>query len=467
MSDDRKDGPSSDDAFDAEERRALDAWTVPDAQPGLADRVLAARAPVVEDEEEDEGGGWRKKRGVALVAGAAAVLAVVFLTDQSATGDVETTARQTVAIGSRAIAVAEADSAIAWNVGRRGDAVIDQVRGNVFYRVEKGGLFLVRVGDVKVRVVGTSFRVEVSKMNSKKAMALGAGAGALVAATVTVTVYEGRVVSASPNGKVTLEAGEAAVVVDGLAPTKVRPALSSRPTVGAATSPRGATEAEPVVERTPGASTPAELARLLADTQAENVALRAKLEQKEAALDEANAPRKFFDPSPQSLQSMADDCAIAWDTVSTGVTPPTVPDEAMAQLELSEEEREIVNAKMKESHDALKDDIRRAYTQVTGDSNTGSLATEAMFAEINDKTSLAELRRIFMRLSHERAGRSPPAANDAAMTPAEQLYRAVTSSGDRLEAAIAEEIGPEQARRIRGHRDGWNSKSRSSNGCPK
>lgn len=445
-----------DDDLSREEREALDVWTVPDLPGDLAERVLGA---------EPEKAARPSRRWAALAAGAAAVFAVVWLTDRSATGSAAPSSRTTLAIGDRATAVAEPGSALAWRVGRRGEAVVEQNRGNVFYRVERGGSFEVRVEDKRVRVLGTSFRVEVIEMDSKKAAVLGAAAGALVATTVVVTVYEGKVVTAAPGGEVTLEAGEGARMGATGAPRRFRPEMSAakRDESAEEVVARVADDA-PVV---PEDETPQALHRALTKANLENHHLREELAKAKQELAEAPEDRKFFEPSERQLQTMADDCLVSWDVVSTGPKPPTVPDDDVEKLNLAQGEREIVDRLLKASHDELKETIRQTYTAVTGDTNTGSLATEAMFAEITDKTPTESMRALFLRLSHERAGRMPPPAEGAPMEPIEQMFRVLTSSGDRLEQAIAAELGPEQASAIRGAHNGWNSKSKSSYGCPK
>ncbi|MEQ8274477.1 MAG: hypothetical protein RMA76_45275 [Deltaproteobacteria bacterium] len=449
------------DAFTPEEREALDAWDVPALPDDLAERVVP-EAP----REEAPKPRSKSRRWMALAAGAAAVFAVVWAFDRSAQGEASPSTRTTIAIGDRATAVAEAGSALAWRIGRRGEAVVQQNRGNVFYRVERGGTFEVRVQDKKVRVLGTSFRVEVIEMESKKAALVGAAAGALVATTVVVTVYEGKVVTAAPGGEVTLEAGEAARLTDEGKPKRFAPQLSAKardkPADGMMA--RAVVVDEPVV---PTDETPEELHQALTKANLENLHLKRELAKVKQELAEAPDERPFFEPSEKMVQRFADDCLVAWDAVSTGVKPPTVPDADVDKVGLTEGEREIADKLLAASHDELKAVIQQTYTAVTGDPNTGSMATEAMFAEITDKTPREVMQQLFLRLSHERAGRLPPPPEGTELQPVERMFRTLTSSGDRLEQAIASELGPDQARKLRQAHNGWNNKSKSSYGCPK
>jgi hypothetical protein len=109
--------------------------------------------------------------------------------------------------------------------------------------------------------------------------------------------------------------------------------------------------------------------------------------------------------------------------------------------------------------------VQQAYREVTGD-DTGGLSTYAMLMELDDKVPEVELKQVFQRLSAERAGRIPAPAELGSRPPVERVYRALTQSGDQLEQAIAKELGPEAAKRLRRVRDGWSSRSRSSYGCP-
>src|SRR5262249_53158704 len=89
-------------------------------------------------------------------------------------------------------------------------------RGNVFYRVERGGPFVVATAAGSVTVLGTCFRVEVQEM--KKTWIAGA-TGAAVSAALLVTVYEGRVLLAKSHGSLELGAGEHGHAAAGAAPT--------------------------------------------------------------------------------------------------------------------------------------------------------------------------------------------------------------------------------------------------------
>jgi hypothetical protein len=208
--------------FSSEERAALDAWTA-DAPPSdFAERVIA---------RDVEARAFQRRRTIAIAAlggvAAAGVVAAVLvhgLASRSAfersVGDHLSSVRASVRMGGRAIAVSEPGTSLRWSIERDGTGEVEQSSGSAFYRVEPGGAFIVKTPVGHVRVVGTCFRVEVEDMGSAK-IGIAAAAGAAIASAVIVTVYEGKVVTASPEGEVALAAGEAARMKAGGAPVRI------------------------------------------------------------------------------------------------------------------------------------------------------------------------------------------------------------------------------------------------------
>jgi hypothetical protein len=131
--------------------------------------------------------------------------------------------RRSLDVGGRATAVAESGASLDWRVAANGHALVHQTHGNVFYRVEKGGAFVVATPSGDVTVLGTCFRVEVDPMNPKLQSAVAAGAGAIVTAAVLVTVYEGKVRVSNAHGQVDVRPGEQAVAQEGVAPSRLPP----------------------------------------------------------------------------------------------------------------------------------------------------------------------------------------------------------------------------------------------------
>lgn len=296
----------------------------------------------------------------------------------------------------------------------------------------------------------------------------GTAAGAAIASVALVSVYEGGVVTASPKGELAVGAGETVLLEGGRAPVrKAEPKSGARSAAMERVDPSrdlAAAEGSPSGSEggvlAPGAS----LARAMKAGD-----LEAKIEALEKKLAEAkgNANKtKTYDLDPAELKEMAQRCELRWDMVGLSADPPDFSESLASEIGLSDDERRVVERAFATSHKRAVDDVRKIYVEVTGDEGTGSLAAEAMFAEINDKAPEGELKRIFQKLARERAGLEPRPTDLTKTGPVERMYRTLTGSGDALESDLASELGPESARRVRDLRGGFNSKSRSSHGCP-
>ncbi len=131
----------NDDDADDLAGRALARWQPPGAPSDFADRVLAARSAPASAAP-------RRARWVgatALIATAASVAVWQWpaaAPTREAMPARAVAERESIALGGRGIAVAEAGAALSWR--RDGRAVtVAQTAGEVFYRVEAGGPFVV------------------------------------------------------------------------------------------------------------------------------------------------------------------------------------------------------------------------------------------------------------------------------------------------------------------------------------
>src|SRR5262245_29991743 len=197
---------------DPELSRALDAWHPLAPPTGFADRVLAARGAGAAPPQSRR---WRIGVAIGIVAAGAAVAgAAVMLRSphRATTGALRAARRTTAALGDRGVVVAEQASELTWRIDDRGAADIVQRRGEVFYRVEPGGPFVVHTPAGDIRVTGTCFRIEVEDMNTNKKLVLSGLAGAAVASTVLLTVYEGHVIAETRSAKTELAAGTRATL---------------------------------------------------------------------------------------------------------------------------------------------------------------------------------------------------------------------------------------------------------------
>lgn len=191
----------------------------------------------------------------------------------------------------------EPGSEVRWTLAGDGNATVNQSQGNVFYRVERGGRFLVETPAGSVRVLGTCFRVEVDEMKPLKAGMVGAVAGATLAAAALVTVYEGRVVAASSGTERTVEAGEVARVSSESVPTslgQIRPSAryDHPPILRESAASPGRDEGQTVSHDT--------YARLYDETEQ----LRSRVEELESRLDVEKAMR--FQKQGTELEEPAD-----------------------------------------------------------------------------------------------------------------------------------------------------------------
>lgn len=139
----------------------LAAWPAAEPPAGFADRVMAARA---ERPARRRSAWW--VAAVAVAAGVAGLFAWPRGTVEK--GTIAAGSRVETRLGERAVAVAEPGASLRWTVGSGGDGAVVQDRGDVFYRVERGGPFVVATPAGDVRVIGTCFRVEVTEMKLGK-----------------------------------------------------------------------------------------------------------------------------------------------------------------------------------------------------------------------------------------------------------------------------------------------------------
>ncbi len=463
-----------------EERRALEAWQVPDAPVGFAERVLAREARARR--------GSRRGLGLGL---AAAVLLAIGATawwlsrGEPIVGSLTAEARTSERLGERGVAVLEPGAALAWTIARDGEATLVQSSGAVFYRVEPGGAFTVSVPGGEVRVRGTCFEVEVKDMAAWRPALGGAAVGAAVSALVVVTVYEGRVEVARGGEVRALEPGERATLGEEIA---IAPARAARGVGGGDAAARNGTSgtsgartlAAPAGtsasrDRVGDAVDGSEAGARIATLERDNAALRTELAALRVKAAEADAVReahKTYDLGQAELDRMAERCELRWDTIGYRLgEPPRVPREEAEPFALTDAQLDALDEQLAAENARLIEAIRQAYVEVTGDDLAAiqAVAPEALFNEVQDKTPIEERRRIFQLLARERAeGVAPDVtpARLAELTPIERLLRVITSSGERLEAAMGEVVGPEVARQMRDARGGFGNRHRSSYGCP-
>jgi hypothetical protein len=389
----------------------------------------------------------RKRSRRRLLAVSSATAAVVISSialvslrrpDSNSQGSREITSRTTLQLADRAVVVAEAGTKLSWQV-EGGAASVTQDSGNVFYRVEPGGPFVVTTPKGTVKVLGTCFRLQVRDAN------------------VRLSVHEGKVLSASLDGdRIEVPAGKVALMDDGT-PTIVSD-LGSNDEAKA----RNKTTAPLVLS----GNLEQQNQLLLARTRA----LEAELAELRERLDKSSGQAKksrFLDLTKEETAALAKKCELRWDNPCHGSEPPEVTPKDQRKAGLTDAEVKIVNAVLAEQFDRTRTEIRRLYIEVTGDTKgVDNLSPSSMSNEIMDKSPREETRIVYQRLASERAGLQPAPADTSTASPLERLMRLLTSIGDRTEKAIGDKIGPDLARRYRALHGGFSSKSRSSSGCP-
>ncbi len=438
-------------ALDANQRSHLQAWACAAPPTGFADRVMAKahREP------------RRRTRTVGLVIlGALAVAAGWVVHARSAPtpgtargASLVVTSVTSTSLGRRGAAVAEPGASFSWEVAANGEAAVTQTAGNVFYRVERGGPFVVRTPVGDVRVTETCFRVEV---RMKKQLTSGL-VGAVVASAVVVSVYEGRAVLAGHGRPVQqVGAGESITLA-------TPPGGGLTATGSAAAGVAGAAGAAgSVAARVDVATMTRE--QLVARDQAQ-VARIAQLEAKVQAFEEAAAAESNmrFELRPSQ------DKLLAWSkTCTVGVDYPDLGGETWNPVEAgaryAEADVPAVNQAFTELHGEWIATVRAAYLEVTGDeAGARSMSAEAMARELSDKGAGDELAALRARVAAERAGLEAPPAPGATLTALERYLRAYFALGDAAEDALAKRLGPARAAAIRGEH--WDSYGTMS-GCP-
>ncbi len=360
--------------------------------------------------------------------------------------------RESIALGGRGIAVAEAGAALAWR--RTGDrARVEQEAGDVFYRVDPGGPFTVTTAAGEVRVTGTCFRVEVISMKPSKQGWIGAAAGAALATAVVVTVYEGKVVVASPSGSAQVRAGERATLTPEAPPAL---ATSATPSVALAELPPAP----------PNATREELLARDEAmRQQVASLAQRVRQLQTVASAAPAGEPKRltfngkesWTDVPAETLLEFAKECRVQIDFPPMNTGPFKLSPKLAEQLELSSEEVAAANAAFAELHSSWLRRLRALYIETTGD-NTGaeSLSMQALSEELREKAAgEGEAEAVQRRIAEERAGLLPAPTDLSRTSPYERYFRAFANLGDEAEALLAAKLGKERAHALRASDGGW------------
>jgi hypothetical protein len=384
----------------------------------------------------------------AVAAALVAAVAVVIVTrggGRTADGTLVATERTTADLGDRAVVVAEEAAALTWHVARGGDAEVDQTAGDVFYRVERGGAFVVHTPAGDVRVTGTCLRIEVIAMN--KQMIVSGAVGAAIAAGVVVTVYEGHVVAESRGARTELAAGTRATLGgDGTA------------VVGDTTAARAGVKPD---------ATRDELAARAVAQQDQILHLKSRVAELEKQIgkrpsEDVEEGRLWHDPSHDKLVEWAEKCHVRLDEPGLDRWQPLK--QAGGDRGIEPSELDGYNGAITDIAKQWSALVKQLYVETTGDAaGAETLSIQAMQNEILEKSGREEYAVVLQKLARERAGLQAPPADPSKTSPLERFMRAWLQLGDQSEQALAKRIGAQRAHEIRG--DGWGSRHDTS-GCP-
>nr|HEX4317502.1 hypothetical protein [Kofleriaceae bacterium] len=447
-------------------------YDVPRAPAGFADRVMAA----IGDQPAGERAGVaapapaRRSRGaIAALGGLAAVLAIALgasllhgaggsagaMPAGEPHGAHVAAARESIALGARGIAVAEAGTQLRWDVDAAGAARVEQSTGSAFYRVERGGAFEVTTPLGVVTVTGTCFSVEVSMKPSKDSLR-GAAIGAALATAVVVTVYEGGVSFARGGDHVRATAGDSVV-----SRADEPPQLHAGGASGSSGAPAIA-----AMELASARARVAELERQLSGSGSGAPAAR-DLHHRPTD-DDASA---YYAPTHDQLVDMAKDCVVAYDMPPFGGDhDDLVSADAASQAGLSDGDRDAIDSAYRAVDMRALGQLRALYVELTGidPDAAAALSPNAIVDDIEAKSDAADAALARKRISAERAGLAPPPSGSELATHAivERMLRIEANLGNDAEAAAAGVVGADRARALRaGAGTGWSGSAHSHGGC--
>jgi hypothetical protein len=315
-------------------------------------------------------------------------------------GEVLATTRETLAIGDRAVAVAEPGSDLGWSLDP-GRAQVEQRQGTVFYRVEHGAPFLVSTPAAEIRVTGTCFQV-----------ALDGG--------LSVRVFEGAVSVSNSVGSVAISAGERAQVELGHAPVRT--------------------------------AVPPEAAAVQRDRERVRQLERALHDARQAAAAPApstSPPSKFLDFTPEERKELGARCEFRYARPEhlIGFGPPDLG----GRFDLDENERAAVVHIMEDQRTRFVEELRGIYVEIIGDRATAAkLSPIALVDEINSKARPGEDVEARNRLFAEWTGKARPPGPESltARPPVERFWRLLAGASEGFIARLTEVVGPDRARVI-------------------
>ncbi|MCH9683957.1 MAG: FecR domain-containing protein [Deltaproteobacteria bacterium] len=386
------------------------------------------------------------------------------------------TQRETIALGRRAVVVADEGAQLSWSVQHDGRTGVTQRAGAVFYRVNAGAAFTVDTPAGRVTVTGTCFTVELRSMRRTVSHLGSAAAGAGLATVLFLTVHEGSVSLANEGDAVAVGAGQRARAGGGQ-PARLETDADHDPDTAAAQT----------------------IARLRADNQALRAEVRgargdADTSPEPPAADDDDAADPMvavrrcansmgmegcstFEPDAEVLEERARCGTLGFDAPGFLNREGYAIGRGLAELvDLSDDERSTirqVNERFATDYAAQLEAIideqglaqGKAVRDRLGDDTPPWAAIRAYSSVIEGSTSevAADVRTTIAR---QLAGLEPRPASPSDLPPLHRYYHLQADLGGAYERALAERIGADRARELRVAEDGWGSKTLYGGECP-
>ena len=439
---------------DEDDELDLSQWDVDEPPSDFAERVVnaARREASSERTTPTRDFGQRRRRWVgvgATVALALAAGALFYVTGhEAARGEASAEGiRKEVKIGDRAVAVLEPGSSVKWN-----GSEVEQSRGGVFYRVERGDGFRVHTTAGDVDVQGTCFRVDLRNQESEmKSRDWKVGAvGALAATAMLVAVYEGKVAVSHAQERVTLSSGQSATASDADGVQLTGASLSG---VGNSASTDDALEN---ANRNLVGSVGDYKKRLETieaqkkDLETKLVAAEKKLEAEQRGSDAA--PKKSeFDLSQDELVALAKEGTLKY--MSPCSKKDYRPDaETLQKLGLAPQDGDTLVATYKKVDQWRDAQMRPACQEVIGKSELSErIPVESCMHLVSDllgETDPKERREAQQLATDIRAGIKPPPGPNDKVSPLTRMMLASVNQMKVFEDELAKSVGHEEAHRI-------------------
>lgn len=159
-------------------------------------------------------------------------------------------------------------------------------------------------------------------------------------------------------------------------------------------------------------------------------------------------------PPPDVLDERAKCGTIAWDDAGSLEIEPSTREE----LSITEREMEVLRRANERIEHEVEQRMAENFRQATGEEPPGpdAFPSRVMALSIELGKRVPDVEAV-PQLAKELAGQEPRPSRYEDRSPYYWHMRIRLESGDRLEQAVAEELGADRAREIRMARGGWNS----------